>query len=97
MSVPKGTDSTKLTEKEKALAGLAYNANTPELIADRRRARVLTYKFNNSDPSRDNYISEMQTIIRNLFGSIGKNFDIKPPFHCDYVCHIYILDLQLPK
>ncbi|CAG8636623.1 11488_t:CDS:2 [Paraglomus brasilianum] len=92
MSVSKGTDSTKLTEKEKALAGLAYNANTPELIADRRRARVLTYKFNNSDPSRDNYISERQTIIRELFGSIGKDFDIEPPFYCDYGYNIHIGD-----
>ncbi|CAG8493775.1 7046_t:CDS:2 [Paraglomus occultum] len=86
MSIPKDIDPANLTEKEKALAGLPYDANTPELIADRRRARVLMYKFNNNDPSRDDYISERETIIRELFGSIGKAFEIMPPFYCDYVC-----------
>jgi maltose O-acetyltransferase len=69
------------SEKEKMLAGDLYNAADPELIAERRRARILIDHLNNS--STDEYGLREQ-ILHELIGNLGAEVYIEPPFFCDY-------------
>ena len=69
------------TEKQKMLAGEMYDAADPELTAERRRARDLCRRLNtlpDGDPIQRN------RIIGELFGRIGDEIWIEPPFYCDY-------------
>jgi maltose O-acetyltransferase len=74
------------TEREKMLANEPYVANDPELEGMFQKAQMLLYGFNLSLPGESQKRREM---IQALFGAIGQKFDIRPPFRCDYGCHIY--------
>lgn len=66
-----------MTEKEKMLAGSLYDANDPELLRERARAKGILLAFNASlDPDT--------RLPRDFFGRLGRTFLIEPPFHCDY-------------
>lgn len=75
------------TEKEKMLAGELYTALDAELGAMNARAQELVFQFNSSKPAEAN---ERDQIIKQLFGSVGANTIVKPPFYCDYGSHIFI-------
>jgi maltose O-acetyltransferase len=75
------------TEREKMLAQEPYiSISDPELLGMMAAAQELLHTFNFSHP---NQIENRRQIIRSLFGSIGEVFEVKPPFRCDYGCHIY--------
>jgi maltose O-acetyltransferase len=74
------------SEREKMLAGEPYIAANPELYEMQMKAQQLLHEFNASSPSS---IQQRQTIIHNLFGAIGANFEIRPPFFCDYGSNIF--------
>jgi maltose O-acetyltransferase len=74
------------TAREKMLAKEPYIAADPELQRMDERAQNLLHAFNFSLP---NEYEKRREIVRNLFGSIGQVFVVKPPFRCDYGCHIY--------
>jgi len=67
------------TEKEKMLAGEVYTCLDPELKLDREQAKKLMRAFNKSDNE-----AEQQVLIRQMFGGIGKNLIIWPPYYCSY-------------
>ena len=71
-----------MTEKEKMLNGLMYDANYDnELLNERNKAKNLCFEFNNLKPSE----TEQQTMILNkLIGKTSTNFTITAPFWCDY-------------
>lgn len=73
------------TEKQKMLAGEMYDAADPELSAQRRRARDLCRRLN-ALPDGDQI--QRDRIIRELFGRIGDEIWIEPPFYCDYGSNI---------
>lgn len=76
-----------MTERERMLAGRLYRASDPELLAGDRRKWELTHRLNQTtDPE------EIRAIFRLLFGAIGPDFWIQPPFYCDYGSNIYIGD-----
>lgn len=77
-----------MTEKEKMLAGIIYDANyDKELIAERVKCKDLCHEFNNLLPSN----SENQTqIMKELLGSTKGSFVITAPFWCDYGYNIEI-------
>lgn len=77
------------TEKEKMLAGNLYDASDPELVIDRRRARDLLARLNNSSDSQDVL---RQEVYSTLFGSTGASVAIEPPFYCDYGTNIHLGD-----
>lgn len=77
------------TEKEKMLAGERYDASDPELAAERERARELTRRLNDAEPSEDDRKREL---LRELVGSAGESPWIEPPFHCDYGYNIHFGD-----
>lgn len=63
------------------LAGEAYIADDPEIIADLDRAARLNERFNTSsaeDPEG------RLAALRELLGSLGEGTWVRPPFHCDY-------------
>ena len=78
-----------MSEKERMLAGELYFADDPELNAMRMKKRKLEREFN--DTPYDAF--ELRaSIIRELFGSTGKNCYVEPPFHCDYGCNTRVGD-----
>lgn len=78
-----------MSEKERMLAGELYFADDPELNAMRLKKRKLEREFN--DTPYDAF--ELRaSIIRELFGSTGKNCYVEPPFHCDYGCNTQVGD-----
>ena len=71
-----------MTEKEKMLAGMVYDAATPELIVELQNTRDILYEFNMLRPSET---QRMKEILKDLFGKVGDdNFLINQPFRCDY-------------
>ena len=70
-----------MSEKENMLAGLFYNASDPELVQARQEARRLLWKYNATDPAEKD---KRRELLQCLFGNMGKNVIIEPPFFCDY-------------
>jgi maltose O-acetyltransferase len=69
------------------LAGEPYLADDPELVADRRRCRLLTERLNSTSLAEP---STRQEILRALLHGIGDETEILSPFHCDYGYRITI-------
>ncbi|WP_446216796.1 sugar O-acetyltransferase [Micromonospora sp. IBHARD004] len=67
--------------RQRMLAGEAYIADDPEIIADLDRAVRLTERFNTS-PAEDP--EGRLAALRELLGSLGEEAWVRPPFHCDY-------------
>jgi acetyltransferase-like isoleucine patch superfamily enzyme len=77
-----------MTEKEKAAAGLLYDANyDKELVSERSRAKQLLYKYNHLDPSKSD---ERKQLLRDLLGKVPDEFLIEQPLYCDYGYNISI-------
>ena len=72
---------------DKMLNGEEYDATHSELRDLLQRTRLKLWEFNNLRPDQTD---ELNSILRNLFGSIGDNFIINQPFRCDYGCNIFI-------
>lgn len=76
------------TEKMKALAGKLYDANyDPELLAERAACAELLYDYHQLRPSQE---AERRSLLRRLFGRVGENATVVPPFHCDYGYNIEV-------
>lgn len=77
-----------MTEKEKMLKGLLYDANyDKELLADRLKAKDLCFKYNTTLPSDEESLRE---IIGELKIKTKENFFLTPPFYCDYGYNISV-------
>ena len=76
-------------EKIKMLSGKPYKAFVPTLHAERQKAKESIFDFNSLRPSE---IEKRDGIIKALFGKVGSNFFIEPPFRCDYGYNIEIGD-----
>lgn len=71
-----------MTEKEKAAAGMLYDANNDaELIDERTRAKGLCFEYNSLHPAR---LAERGELLRELLGRVGERCHIEQPFYCDY-------------
>lgn len=77
------------SEKEKMLSEELYDASDPELSADRKRARVLFKKFNDSSEEEK---LERKQVLKELIPSSGAKLWIEPPFYCDYGKNITVGD-----
>ncbi|MEM1256605.1 MAG: sugar O-acetyltransferase [Cyanobacteria bacterium P01_H01_bin.21] len=78
--------STDKSMRERMLAGEDYIASDPELSKIHLHAQQLLYRFNNSLPEAT---QERQAVVNKLFGALGANSEIKPPFRCDYGSYIF--------
>ena len=71
-----------MTEKEKMLNNLMYDANYDiELLNDRNKAKDLCFKFNNTKPSE---VEQQVIILKKLLQTTQDSFTITAPFWCDY-------------
>ena len=71
-----------MTEKEKMLAGLVYDAVSPELQEGLQATREALHEFN---ILRSSETQRRKEILKGLLGYTGDdNFRINQPFRCDY-------------
>ena len=75
------------TEKEIMLAGELYNPADPELLQERLNARRLTRLYNQTIETDEEKRTEL---LKEMFGSIGKNLYIEPTFRCDYGYNVHV-------
>lgn len=77
-----------MTEKEKMLAGMIYDANNDEeLIAERLECKELCRDYNDLRPRQT---AERESLLRKILGEAGKGLIIEQPFHCDYGYNIRV-------
>lgn len=70
-----------MTEKEKMLRGMLYDADDSTLCADRVRAKELCHAYNQLRPSD---AAGMRELLQRLLGETGETFCVTAPFWCDY-------------
>ncbi len=76
-----------MTEKEKMLNGLIYDADDKELVNDRLACKDLCYEFNNLKPSE---VEKKSAVIKKILGKTGDKVWIEPNFWCDYGYNISV-------
>ncbi len=67
------------------LNGDLYNASDPELLKERRNARLLCNRFNHTTGDEKNLRIQ---ILNELIPDQGAALTIEPPFYCDYGTNI---------
>lgn len=70
-----------MTEKQKMIAGHMYDPLDPVLDAERHQARLLFQQINSLN---ENQKPKRNQLFKELFGPVGKDLWIEPPFYCDY-------------
>lgn len=75
-----------MTEKENMVAGRPFLGSDPELMEDKKKARIFCEELNRS-PEDD---ALREGMVKDLFGKTGKHLRIKPPFRCDYGYRIFV-------
>lgn len=79
-----------MTEKEKAAAGILYNANYDrELQNMMKETRMRLFEYNNISPAEE---EKREKFIKSLFGKCGNNPIVVSPFYCDYGTNIEVGD-----
>lgn len=73
------------TEKEKMIAGDLYFAGDPELVADRKDARVKMRAINSETDA-----AKRETIVKSAFGKTGNHVYIEPTISFDYGYNISV-------
>jgi galactoside O-acetyltransferase len=77
-----------MTEKQKMLAGMIYDANNnEELLRERIACKELCHEYNLLAPSN---AERQREIIKKIFGKTGDVFVVTAPFWCDYGYNIEI-------
>lgn len=76
-----------MTEKEKMILGLTYDAGVDELLHDRDTAKDLCFRFNHTQPSKRE--EQLQT-LQELFHTNSTTLSIEAPFYCDYGYNIHL-------
>jgi maltose O-acetyltransferase len=71
------------------LSGELYDASDPQLRAERLRARELMHELNAIGPDEGD---RRRALFAQLFGRVGANFWLEPPFYCDYGGNILLGD-----
>ncbi|WP_254272654.1 sugar O-acetyltransferase [Haloarcula marina] len=75
------------SEKERMLRGDLYDADDPQLVAERNHARELTRRYNQTATDED---AERDAILTDLLGSRGEDCHVEPPFRCDYGSNVHV-------
>jgi len=77
-----------MTEKEKMLKGMIYDANyDPQLIAERIECKEMCRDYNDLRP-RDTVART--ALLKRLLGEVKGEILIEQPFHCDYGYNISV-------
>lgn len=78
--------NSQKTEREKMTAGEPFLTGDPQLMEDKKNARILCSKLNDSPEDE----SLRTTLLRQLLGQCGEKITVKPPFRCDYGYNIFV-------
>lgn len=71
-----------MTEKEKMQAGILYDANYNEALAEERMTcKEMCYEYNHLRPSQ---LEERKRLLKKILGKTGETLWIEPDFWCDY-------------
>lgn len=76
-----------MTEKEKMLAGLEYQANDSELIEALARTRELLWAYNNLRPSAED---ERRELLHQIMGQCDQTTHVNQPLRVDYGWNIRV-------
>ena len=77
-----------MTEKEKMLKEMLYDANNDEdLIKERTIAKDLCFTYNQLMPSN---VENQKKLLKNLLGEVNESTIIVAPFWCDYGYNISV-------
>ncbi|MFC6865035.1 sugar O-acetyltransferase [Halomicroarcula sp. GCM10025817] len=77
------------SEKAKMLDGDLYDPSDAQLVAERRAARELTQQYNGTGHDET---ARRREILDDLFGSVGGEITVEPPFRCDYGYNVHVGD-----
>ncbi|KAI1812138.1 putative sugar O-acetyltransferase [Poronia punctata] len=80
-------------EYEKMISGMLYDAQAPELIQGRFKARRFMNKFNTyfpDDATPESLVRDRNEMLKGIMGKIGEGAFIEPPVSIDYGCNIRI-------
>lgn len=81
-----------MTEKEKMLKGIPYNALDEELLSLQEKAQLLLYEYNLLSPKDKEKKSK---ILKELFGKCGNLVFINQNFKCDFGKNIFFKGLAI--
>lgn len=77
-----------MTEKEKMLAGIIYDANNdPQLIRERQDCKELCRDYNDLRPKD---LEGRNALLHRLLGHIAGDILVEQPFYCDYGYNIRV-------
>lgn len=77
-----------MTEKEKMLRGMIYDANyDPQLIAERQNCKELCRDYNDLRPKETD---SRNALLHRILGKIEGDILIEQPFYCDYGYNIAV-------
>lgn len=77
-----------MTEKDKMLLGIIYDANSDaELIAERLECKEMCRDYNDLRPCQS---GEREVLLRAILGHVKEGIQIEQPFHCDYGYNISV-------
>ena len=77
-----------MTEKEKMLAGMIYDANyDPTLIEERLKCKELCRDYNDLRPRQ---MARREALLREILAEVNDDILIELPFHCDYGFNIRV-------
>ena len=81
------TGGNEMTQKERMLANLPYNAWMDGLEEERIENKKKIYEYNNLPPEQWDRKTEL---LKNILGKTGEYVHINAPFHCDYGYNIEV-------
>ena len=76
-------------EKELMRSGEAYDPRDPELRRERERARDRCRRYNATAPTE---ADRRARLLAELFGAVGDDATVLPPFRCDYGYNVGVGD-----
>jgi hypothetical protein len=77
---------TIMTEKEKMLKGMTYQATDKQLILELNQTKDLIWKYNNIQPTK---LDERKAMIKEILGACHDDVFVNQPFYCDYGTQIF--------
>ncbi|KAI0431448.1 putative sugar O-acetyltransferase [Xylaria sp. FL1042] len=82
-------------EYEKMISGMLYDAQVPELVEGRFKARRFMNKYNTyfpDDATAESLVKDREEMLKGIMGGLGTGAFIEPPVNIDYGCNIKIGD-----
>lgn len=70
-----------MNNRERMEAGMIYDPNAMDLVAEQTQSLELLYDYNATRPSES---GKRADLLRQMFASVGEHCTIEPPFHANW-------------